>query len=181
MFPSPDRIPRPGQAWRLGLAAGLALLLVGVGTRPESAAQPRQLKKTAAPKAEEPPKLREADEQALRGFVEKLATAKRRLYEAEMKELAKALASETGLDEETSDRLPEGFESAIAAAMTGWEDKAYEWLAPYVGRSANAIRDMARWPVDQIARSPGVKEVTPPEEQPVWNDFLRSVETRRNG
>lgn len=155
-----------------GRAALLLLLLAGAFVEPAAAEQP---KSAAAVKAEEPPKLREADELALRGFVEKLAGAKRRLYEEEMEKLAKELAAETGLNDQASARLSDGFEKAIAAAMTGWEDKAYEWLAPYVSRSANAMRDMARWPVEQIARSPGVKDVTPPEEQPAWNDFLRSL------
>lgn len=136
-------------------------------------AAPAQQRAAVVQVAAEPLKLREPEEKALRAFIEKLAEAKRRLYLDEMRQTAQTLAGETGLDELAAKRLEEGFTSALDAAMTGWEEKAYDWLSPFVGRSANAIRDMARWPVEQIARSPGVKDVTPPWEQPVWLDFLR--------
>ena len=126
------------------------------------------------PAAEEPPKLRETEEKALRAFIAKLTEAKRRLYLEEMEELASAVGAEIGLEVSAVGNLKAGIAPAVEAAMRDWDQKAYAWLAPFVGRSGNAVRDMARWPVEQIARSPGVKEVVAPDQQQVWLDFLRA-------
>jgi hypothetical protein len=117
--------------------------------------------------------LPESVEVALRGFVEKLTAAKRRLYEVSMKDLVKALAEESQMKAEEAQKLETGVKAAIDGAMTDWDKKAYEWLSPFAGRSANAAREMARWPVEQIAKSPGVEGVVPPDEQPVWIEFLK--------
>ncbi len=117
--------------------------------------------------------LPEAAEVALRGFVDKLTAAKQRLYTEGMLEVVKSVAQETQLSEEGIKELEKGVPAAVVAAMQGWDEKAHEWLAPFVGRSANAIREMARWPVDQIAKSPGVEGVLPPDEQPVWMAHLK--------
>ncbi len=158
------RSHRPEQA--VLAACLLAFTLAGIA--------PAQQRAAVVKVQDEPPKLRETEEKALRGFIEKLAEAKRRLYLEEMLELTRTVSTETGLDEAAAAGLEEGIAPALDAAMTGWEDKAYAWLSPFVGRSGNAIRDMARWPVEQIARSPGVKEVTAPDQQTVWLKFLRA-------
>lgn len=117
--------------------------------------------------------LSEAAELALRGFVDKLVTAKQRLYTEGMMDLVKSVVEETQLKEEEAKALEKGVAPAVAATMQGWDEKAHEWLAPFVGRSANAIREMARWPVEQIAKSPGVEGVLPPDEQTVWTEHLK--------
>lgn len=160
------RLARSALAWPL--ACGLLLGLPWSGHAQQRAVA------VVKPPSKEPPKLRETEEKALRTFIEKLTEAKRRLYLEEMKELAGSVGTETGLDARAVEALQEGIEPAVDAAMQGWADKAYAWLAPFVGRSGNAVRDMARWPVEQIARSPGVKDVRAPDEQPLWLDFLRA-------
>jgi len=129
--------------------------------------------KAEAEKKKEKVVLPEAAEVALRGFVDKLTAAKQRLYTEGMLEVVKSVAQEAQLSEESAKELEKGVAAAVAAAMQGWDEKAHEWLAPFVGRSANAIREMARWPVDQIAKSPGVEGVLPPDEQPVWMAHLK--------
>ncbi len=117
--------------------------------------------------------LEAAEEKALRGFVEKLKTAKQGLYEEGMKELVKSVREVVGVDEAAVTALNAAGNEAVVETMKGWDEKAYEWLSPYVGRSGNSIREMARWPVDQIAKSPGVEGVVPPDEQGVWKTFLK--------
>jgi hypothetical protein len=117
--------------------------------------------------------LEAAEEKALRGFVEKLKTAKQGLYEEGMKELVKSVREVVGVDEAAVAALNAAGSEAVVETMKGWDEKAYEWLSPYVGRSGNSIREMARWPVDQIAKSPGVEGVVPPDEQGVWKAFLK--------
>jgi len=117
--------------------------------------------------------LPEATEAALRGFVEKLTAAKQRIYTSDMMDLVKSVAEEAALSEEETRMLEKGVETAVAATMKGWDERARDWLAPFVGRSANAMREMARWPVEQIAKSPGVEGVLPPDEQPVWLEHLK--------
>jgi hypothetical protein len=112
--------------------------------------------------------LREPEKKALDAFIERLTDSKRKLYEEDMKRRAAEIIEVTGADEAAAKKLAEGFSPAIEAAMEGWGSKAYEWLAPFVGRSTNALREMARWPVEQIAKSPGVKDVTAPDEQAAW-------------
>jgi hypothetical protein len=121
--------------------------------------------------------LEEAEEKALRGFIEKLKAAKKRLYEEDMRELVKSLEQEVGLDEPARSELAQLAVKAVEATMDGWDQKAHDWLSPYVGRAGNSIREMARWPVEQIAKSPGVEGVVPPDQQGGWNDSLRKVMT----
>jgi hypothetical protein len=160
-----QRLPlEPGVAWR---AVWVVVMACGLwGAAPAGGAD-------GAKKETEKVVLKEAEEKALRGFVEKLSAAKRRIYGEGMKGLVKTVAEETGLDEPGVKVLNEAVEGAVAEAMKGWDAKAYEWLSPYVGRSGNSIREMARWPVDQIAKSPGVEGVVPPDEQAVWRDALK--------
>lgn len=119
--------------------------------------------------------LREPEKKALDGFIERLKTIKRKLYEEGMLERVTEIVDVTGADEAAVARLKAGFGKAVDAAMDGWEAKAFEWLAPFVGRSTNALREMARWPVEQIAKSPGVKDVVAPDEQAVWLDHVKTV------
>lgn len=119
--------------------------------------------------------LREPEKKALDGFIDRLKSSKRRLYEEGMMERANEIVEVTGADKAVAERLKAGFSSAVDAAMEGWDAKAYEWLAPFVGRSTNALREMARWPVEQIAKSPGVKDVVAPDEQAVWMDHVKTV------
>lgn len=121
--------------------------------------------------------LEAAEEKSLRGFIEKLKAAKQGLYSEGMRELVKSLKEVVGVDEAGLAALNTASDEAVAEAMKGWDERAYEWLSPYVGRSGNSIREMARWPVDQIAKSPGVEGVVPPDEQGVWKDFLKKVLT----
>ncbi len=171
MFMIPLPMRTPGYTLPLLMAVGV---LLTAGANAEKTVAEAKNNKT---EKEEPPKLREAEDKALRGFVEKLTQAKQRLYLEDMEKLAATIAEEISLDETATTRLKDGIEAAVTAAMDGWQDKAYAWLAPFAGRSPNAMREMARWPVEQIARSPGVKEVTGPDEQPVWRDFLKSLLT----
>lgn len=119
--------------------------------------------------------LEAAEEKALQGFIEKLKAAKQKLYGEGMRDLVKGLKEEAGVDEAGLTALNAVVDEAVAETMKGWDEKAYEWLSPYVGRSGNSIREMARWPVDQIAKSPGVEGVVPPDEQGVWTAFLKKV------
>jgi len=118
--------------------------------------------------------LREPEQKALAGFIERLMSNKRRLYEEGMVERVKEIVEVTGADAAVAEQLEKGFEPAVAATMVGWDAKAYDWLAPFVGRSTNALREMARWPVEQIAKSPGVKDVTSPDDQPVWREHVKA-------
>lgn len=119
--------------------------------------------------------LEAAEEKALRGFVEKLKAAKQGLYEEAMRELVKSVREVVGMEQAAATALNDVGKKAVVETMNGWDEKAYEWLSPYVGRSGNSIREMARWPVDQIAKSPGVENVVPPDEQEVWKAFLKKV------
>jgi hypothetical protein len=117
-------------------------------------------------------------EAVLRGFVTKLAAAKRRIYREEMIALTDRVVVETALDAAGKERLLQGLDAAVEAAMAGWETKAYDWLAPYLNRGGpGAQREVARWPLEQIAKSPGVEGVVRPEEQPVWHTLLRTTLT----
>jgi len=154
--------------WRVGMLIALALggWVTAAVAMQEVGEDKKEEKKIV---------LREPEQQALDGFIERLKSSKRKLYEEGMAERAAEIVEVTGAGEDVAERLKTGFEPAIEAAMEGWDAKAFDWLAPFVGRSTNAMREMARWPVEQIAKSPGVKDVTSPDEQKVWLDHVKAV------
>ena len=188
LTPAAHRITRrhrlQGVVWHTVL---MLVLLVGHCMRQllvavETQAAGQEQKASAQGKGEEPAKkkvvLPAETERVLRGFITKLAKAKRRLYNQDMTALAGKVAEETGLDAAAKGRLMQGFGEAVDAAMDGWEEKAYDWLAPYLNRSGQAAqREVARWPLEQIAKAPGVEGVLRPEEQPVWEALLQQTLT----
>lgn len=158
----------------MGRVALLCLVMLGVPERGLGEAAEARARELAKKKV-----VLSADtERILRGFITKLAAAKRRIYEEDMAALAGKVAQETGLDEAGKERLLRGRSAAVEAAMAGWEEKAYDWLAPYLNRSGQAAqREIARWPLEQIAKAPGVEGVKRPEEQAAWATLLEETLT----
>ena len=159
-------MPRVCARWRAGLL--LTGWFIGGGL-PVAGQQGKPL----LPAAEVT--LNEELDKALREFSGKVAEQRRKLWDEAMTEQIQHMTRELKLTEAQQGDLKAASTESIKAALVGWEDKIFDWLKPHLGRSGNAIRDLARWPEEGIAQSADIDGVMPPEMQTAWRGALDRV------